>query len=770
MKSSMLAASRAPLSRRAHILATSVAVAALSVTASAWGQQATQQTADTELEEIVVLSTRDAKKVLDVPQNISVIDRQQLDDYNVRDIQDLVRREPGVSVSRPTSITNPWGQLNSFSIRGMGGNRVLMTVDGARVQEGITDGSRDFFDMSNFKAVEIVRGPSSVLWGADALGGSVMFRTRDPSDMLVDANKPWALELKTGFDSFDNSWRKQVTAAYDFGDLEVLGSYSHTYGHEAKLSNARGDGGIWGCSRLNFNCGELFPADTDVDNALFKMVWTPDAQHTVKLTGELFGRDTSILQLYDMSASTTGVATTTAYNSTDYVRDLEMSRKRVALEHEWLVDQPWLDSVKWRVSYSPQKRVTNSDQRRVYSNRYQQVNQYRDYSETFLEGDIQLQSSFDLGSTQHTLTYGFDGDRTKGDYTGTNTTYDSRTNATTVAVNQGFSFPRVTTERADVYLQDEIKMLDGRLTLTPGVRVAHYAIDPTGDSTYPGLPGFRPAKQEHTEVLKAFGAVYDLNDTYSVYASYGEGFKMPTSAQLFQSSNDAFTGTSIVPNANLRPESVQSYEFGLRGEFDRGFFSLGGFYADYKDFIRSLQLTTVRNSAGALIPAYTSNNVENVELWGIEFSGEYEVVDYTTLSANVSWSKGRQQVTASSAETAFDGAVPFTAVLGIKHELPDYGLQFELFSTLAAGRTEASSASYYLPDSYALFDAYAKWTPRENFEITFGVENIFDTRYFPNTLTGFDKVASSTAVANVNPLELQTGPGRVFKVGATVKF
>jgi hemoglobin/transferrin/lactoferrin receptor protein len=725
---------------------------------------------ETVLDKIVVLSTRKTKRVLDVPQSISVVTREELDDHDVRDIQDLVRHEPGVTVGRTTSITNPWGQLNSFTIRGMSGNRVQLTVDGSRVQEQITDGSRDFFDMSNFRAVEIVKGPNSVLWGADAVGGSVMFQTLDPSDLLTDPTKPWALQIKTDYNSFDRSWRKQVTGAYDFGDVEVLGSYGQTSGHEARLSNARADGGIWGCSRLNFGCDRLFPADTSVNNALGKIVWTPDGEHTVKLTGELFGRDTDILQLYDSSASATGVATTTAYNSDPYLRDLEMSRKRVALEHDWQVGADWLDSVNWKLSYSEQGRKTDSNQRRIYSNRYQLHNQYRDYSETFLEADIQLQSSFDLGSSQHTLTYGFDGDRSKGNYAGINRTYNSLTNTTTTAINQGFSFPRVTTERADFYLQDEISLLDDRLTLTPGVRLAYYSIDPTGDTSYPGLPGYSPEKQDSLELIKRIGAIYKLTDVYSVYANYGEGFKMPTSAQLFQSNNDPFSGSSVVPNPDLKPESVDNYEAGFRGELDRGYFTVGAFYSDYKNFIRSLQPITIPGAGGAPVVAYTSNNVEDVRLWGIEIGGEYEILADTTVSGSLAWSKGRQRVSAAARETAFNGAMPINAVIGLKHVLPDYNLQLEVFGNFAAGRTENSVPTNFMPSGYAVFDAYAKWTPRENFELTFGVENIFDRRYFPSSVTEYASVPSSTAVMNVNPLELQTAPGRVFKVGATVKF
>ncbi|HML29936.1 MAG TPA: TonB-dependent receptor plug domain-containing protein, partial [Hyphomicrobium sp.] len=119
----------------------------------------------TDLEEISVTATRQPTQVLEVPGTVSVITRQKLDDHQVRNAQDLVRYEPGVNVARQTSGTDPFGNLGSFAIRGVGGNRVQIQVDGSRIQEQITDGNRGFFDFPGVKAVEIQRGPGSVLWG-----------------------------------------------------------------------------------------------------------------------------------------------------------------------------------------------------------------------------------------------------------------------------------------------------------------------------------------------------------------------------------------------------------------------------------------------------------------------------------------------------------------------------------------------------------------------------------------------------------------------------
>lgn len=720
----------------------------------------------TLLERITITATRDERDLLDVPQTVNVITQKEIEQHVVRDIQDLVRYTPGVSVTRQTSQTNPFSQLTAFNIRGVGGNRVQLLVDGSRVQEITTDGSRDFVDPFNLKAVEIVRGPNSVLWGSDALGGVVNFRTRDPADLLVDAGKPWAVELRTAYDSFDDSFRQQVTGAAEFGDFQVLASFGHLGANEAELSRARADGGIWGCPRQAiWPCNKLFPADTEVWSALTKVVWTPNDQHTVKLTGELFERETTIDQPYDSGATYGPLTGPFSYNSDFFQRELDMTRYRFAVEHDWTVGSAFIDNVKWNVSYQPQRRLTHSNQLRTYANREQRNQQLRDYGEDFLEADVQLTSLAEFGGTSHTIIWGFDGDTTETNYDGFNTVFRSDTGETVVTGNQGFNFPQVTTTRADFYVQDEIKLLDDRLTVIPGLRYSTYKIDPTDDDDYVPLPGFEPRVIDKDKLTKKLGAVYDLTDNYKLYASYGEGFKMPTSQQLFVSINDPFSGTEVVPNPNLRPESVQSYEAGVRGEFDWGFFSVGGFYADYKDFIRSLQQINPNDPNRV-----TSDNVEDVKLYGIEVSAEAEVRPNFWLTAALSWQEGNQRVAAGEDETAFDGASPFTAVLGGRYLWEEWNLEAEVISTFAKGVSRRSDPEAFKPEAYAVFDAFLTWKPTKMFEVNAGVQNIFDTRYFPNTLTGYALTPASDAVANVNPLELQVAPGRTFKFGATMRF
>lgn len=68
----------------------------------------------------------------------------------VRDVQDLVRYGPGITVAKTTAGTDPFGNLAGFTLRGVSNNRVQMLIDGTRVIESIVDGNR--VNMANLKS------------------------------------------------------------------------------------------------------------------------------------------------------------------------------------------------------------------------------------------------------------------------------------------------------------------------------------------------------------------------------------------------------------------------------------------------------------------------------------------------------------------------------------------------------------------------------------------------------------------------------------------
>ena len=171
---------------------TSLACAlALALPSVAFGEEGTGYPLDiiNELDRIIVSATLNERAVRDVASDVSVIDAAEIDRRQVQNIADLVRYEPGVSV---TGSATRFG-LGGFRIRGLGGDRVRIEVDGIPLPEEFAIGSfsnagRDLVDVDALKRVEIIRGAASSLYGSDALGGVVSFVTKDPADYLRDGD------------------------------------------------------------------------------------------------------------------------------------------------------------------------------------------------------------------------------------------------------------------------------------------------------------------------------------------------------------------------------------------------------------------------------------------------------------------------------------------------------------------------------------------------------------------------------------------------------
>ena len=127
---------------------------------------------DTEvMDTTTVIATRTERALEEIAATISVKTSDVIERELVRNIADLVRFEPGVSVAGTGSRFG----LNGFNIRGLGGNRVLTMVDGVRVPDEFSFGPflsarRDFVDIDSLSRVELASGPISSLYGSDALG------------------------------------------------------------------------------------------------------------------------------------------------------------------------------------------------------------------------------------------------------------------------------------------------------------------------------------------------------------------------------------------------------------------------------------------------------------------------------------------------------------------------------------------------------------------------------------------------------------------------
>ena len=167
------------------------------------------------LNDVTVSATRTVRKVDDVPSSVSVITDTKIQKEGARNLKEAFRNELDVTV--PVGSTRfgvggaPTGRggQEGVNIRGLGGNQVLMLVDGIRIPNGFTfgpfsTGRGDFLDIDGLKSVEILRGPASTQYGSDGLAGAVTFKTLDPSDLLTRGQSVGGF-VRVGYASIDQA-------------------------------------------------------------------------------------------------------------------------------------------------------------------------------------------------------------------------------------------------------------------------------------------------------------------------------------------------------------------------------------------------------------------------------------------------------------------------------------------------------------------------------------------------------------------------------------
>jgi outer membrane receptor for ferrienterochelin and colicins len=156
--------------------------------------------------EILVTGTRTNHTVGDIPVAAEVITDEEIKERNLKDIQDVFDSLSGVRVRR-TSGT--WGNKGNIELQGMDSRHTLVLVDGQKYMGGHGCVDIASIPVNMIKKVELVKGPSSVLYGSDAMGGVVNIITRNGFDIKNSIN------LSSSFGS-DNTRVYEAAATYNY--------------------------------------------------------------------------------------------------------------------------------------------------------------------------------------------------------------------------------------------------------------------------------------------------------------------------------------------------------------------------------------------------------------------------------------------------------------------------------------------------------------------------------------------------------------------------
>lgn len=702
---------------------------------------------------ITVTATRQPLKVEDAPATVTVITEERIADELSTDIKDLVRFEPGVSVPRsPTRFGAALGVTGragneGFVIRGMGGNRVLIQVDGVRVPDGFTFGAQaagrgDYVDLGLIKSVEILRGPASALYGSDGLAGAVSFVTSDPADFLRGGNSVGGL-IRASYSSADNEFAETAIVAGRAGDISLMASYTRRDFNELENKGTAGGFGNSVPPRTIAN-----PQDGSSDAGMARLVWQPGGGHKLRLTGEYI--DTRLFT----EVLTGRSATVDLLEANDTGK-----RARIAADWSWS-GEGTISFARLGVYWQDAEDRQFTDEDRTPAADRERLNTFEN---RVYGASAELRGVFDTGSVAHRFVLGGDISQTR---------QEGLRDGVIPPAGEVFparAFPVTDYMLAGLFVADEIKI--GPVSLYPSLRFDAYDLSPQND---PLLPTFAGAAQSGSRVSPKLGAVISVGPNVRVFGNYTQGFKAPAPSQVNNFFENPAQGYKSIPNPDLRPETSRSFEGGLRFNNDSVSIDLTGFHAEYDGFIDQVETTGQASPTPATPWIYQWVNLTGAEISGAEARISVRPGSGISATLSVAYADG-DAIGATGVKTPLQSIDPLKSVLGIGYDSPGgrfggrfivtYGGQKEIAETLGSScyPTAASVPNCFTGDDYVVLDvtAYVRILP--DLTLRAGLFNVTDEKYW--MWSDFRGLARSSTVKDA-----YTQPGRNGSVSLSFRF
>ena len=705
------------------------------------------------IEEMIINATRLPRTIENIAGSVSLITAQEMERELTEDLDDLVRFQPGVTIS-----TAARGGNEGFSIRGIGGNRVLTILDGIRsndiYQAGPASYGRDNIDTDSIRTVELIRGPASVLYGADAIGGAVILTTREPRDYL-EAGRNRYFNLRASAADADEQRRGGFTAAAQSGDFGLLAQYTHRQFGEQEVNGP----------------GSLNPQDGNSDNLLLQANWDLAPNQQLR-----FSADNFVEEIATLLDSDTGRNVSASFGLDD------TERRRIGAHYRWRADLGLFDDVEASASWQDTDASQHTEQTRT-SYSFIDPRDPRTHggalaSRTTELGFIQQTRALNLNLRKtvsqdritHSFGYGANFEETdtrrprdRYEENLANGRTSRRIAAYPFAAPEVFpnkTIPDTSTIRSGFYLQDEMVFGDGRFTLIPGARYDRYRMDANPGPTLDGTGqvneyGYAVESIDEGALSLSLGALYDFGETWSVFAQYAEGYRPPNFAEANQSFVNLGFRYATVPNPELAAEKSKALEFGIRANFENAFLSIAAYRNRYSNFIESSFV-----GARGPISLFQNLNIGDAETRGTEFNGRFLVNDQWRIRASLAYARGDRL----SASTPLDSVDPLTAVVGLRFDAASRRWGGELLLTAVGNKDRVSSPEKVTAESYRVVDLIGHYDFSENSRLRFGVFNLFDELY-----ARWINISPLDA-DSISAIENARQPGTNFRVGLRIEI
>jgi hemoglobin/transferrin/lactoferrin receptor protein len=707
-----------------------VAMAGICLTAVAmpvFADAASEQNAVLPLDTVTVSVNRVPESLKNVAPNVAAISRDDLDKKGADDLAKMFKGEPGISVPGETQRRGSSG----VNIRGIDGNRILMLVDGERLPEGYESSgrgyiaSRDYIEPDTLKQIEVIKGPASALYGSDAIGGVVSYRTFNPND-FVDALKPTYFSLKESYDGATKGWGTTATVAAAGDQIAAMLMVTQRRAHEQENQGSVGGTG----SKRTISD----PQTTTTQNVLAKVTLGQTGPHKVILSAEQFERKRNTSLLADSSWT----SATKSYDSHD-----EVGRTKVAAEYQY-TGGGTLASADLKIY--EQKLKDKDRDTKVTSSSSTYNNNYFDQTIDGIDG----QMNWKFG--RQDIVAGVELTRTR------TARQTAATTATSSSSSTSYSeyFPDSTSERIGIFVQDSIAL--GGATLTPALRYDHYRLTPHTDSVFSATSSSSSLSTFNDGAWSPkLGLSLPLADGVTGFANLNTGFRAPPfdSAFMARTANYGSASYKIIQNPNLKSETSRGVETGAKYAGDSVQAQLTAYYNRYHNFIETANLG---QSGGYTI--YQYQNVTQVQIYGVEAKTGWNVLPGVRLTASLAWTQGKN-LTSNKPLNSVD---PLRAVFGAGYSRDQWGS--DVTWTLVKRKTSidsSTSANLFQTPGYGVVDLGGWYKINRNATVRLGLNNVFDKKYWQ-----WSVVNSSYAIGAAR--DLYSEPRRNLTASIEVAF
>jgi hemoglobin/transferrin/lactoferrin receptor protein len=635
-------------------------VAAPAVAAAQQGSPDTTRARDTVvLTPVVVTATRSPKEVFLTPAPVNVFDQSDIRARAPNTLTDLFRGQTGLDVTGVgLSQVRP-------VIRGQIGQRILLLADGQRLNNSRRQ--QDFgeipglLDVSTIERVEVVRGPASVLYGSDAIGGVINVITRTPEFEGLHG------DAGVRYSSADAQRRIFATADGRFGRWgAVLG------GAVRRSDDYKGPAGDYGNITL---AGNTPVRDTRGQD------WSADAYLGYRLGEgrELFAR----YERYRADTAGFGYVDPAAYAPGD---------PTIRILYPWQVFSKLSAGVRAANLTLP------------FADRAE-ATVYRQENDRSLDFGIQIPtgpgSMIDIAQLNRTdlLTYGFRGELHKlvGERVaftyGIDYFHDRSKNSdssTTTFVNMGPippssstvpQVPNATYRSTGVFAQSDWRVLP-RLSLLFGARYQHVNAATRSTAGYTGPAG----NSTDQTVVGAASAVLRVAEAVSVVGTVGRAFRSPNLVERFFNGPTPEGFGYQSPNPDLKPETSLNVDVGVRVRTPRANAEVFVFQNSIRDGIR---IAPTGDSIQGLAE-YRDVNVEKLRFRGIELNGRLGLDAGFSLGASATW-VGSKNVLDPAAPVGNSYSSSYRATVRYDHPRDRLHAEYELRGN--GDRTDVLSAT-----------------------------------------------------------------------------